>query len=115
MSNLAVFNVPALGSAFFSGKIQNKGKDVGGFTGSYNGLTREYKITGVYNVNFKDTLKSVQKITDHFSKLASDNGGVLTGINFNKEDNASKLELVISELSAEGASGATADVCVFGW
>ena len=49
----------------------------------------------------------MQKATDYFSKLASDNGGVLTGINFNQEDNGSKLEVVISELSAEGASGVT--------
>ena len=61
----------------------------------------------MFNVNFQDTLKSVQKITDYWSKLSSDNGGVLTGINFNEDNNASKLEVVISELSAEGASSIT--------
>ena len=111
MSDLAVFNVPALGSAFFSGKQKNaKGEEYAGFTGIYNGLTREYKLTRVFNLNFQDTLKSVQNITNYFSKLSSDNGGVLTGINFNKDNNASKLEVVISELSAEGAAGVTEGV-----
>jgi hypothetical protein len=55
MSNLAVFNVPVLGTVFFAGKIKNKstGEYYGGFTGSYNGKTKEYKITYVFNV--KDT------------------------------------------------------------
>ena len=116
MSNSAVFTVPVLGSTFFSGKQKNaSGEEYAGFTGIYNGLTREYKLTRVFNLNFQDTLKSVQNITNYFSKLSSDNGGVLTGINFNKDNNASKLEMVISELSAEGASGITqgvsADAC----
>ena len=111
MRDLAVFNVPALGSAFFSGKQKNaKGEEYAGFTGIYNGLTREYKLTRVFNLNFKETLKSVQRITNFWSKLASDNGGVLTGINFNKDNNASKLEVEISDLSAEGASSVTQGV-----
>ena len=111
ISDSAVFNVPSLGSTFVSGKQKNaSGEEYAGFTGIYNGLTGKYKITRVFNLNFKDTLKSVQKITDYFLKLASDNGGVLTGINFNKDNNASKLEVVISELSAEGAAGVTEGV-----
>ena len=114
MSNLAVFNVPALGIAFFSGKINNKvGQAVAGITGSYNGLIQEYNITEVYDGNFKDTLNSIQKLTDYWSKLASDNGGTLTGIHFDKDP--SKTEVTISGLSAEGASnvtnGVTADSC----
>ena len=115
MSDLAVFNVPALGMVFFSGKQKNKGEDYdAGFTGIYNGLTGKYKITTVFNQNFKDTLKNVQKITDYWSKLASDNGGVLTEINFNEDNNASKLEVNIAGLSAKGAAGiteASADNC----
>jgi len=112
MSNLAVFNVPALGMVFFSGKINNKvGQAVSGITGSYNGLTQEYKITQVYDENFKNALKDVQKITDYWSKLASDNGGVLTGIHFDNEDKgATKIEVTISGLSPEGATNTTNSV-----
>jgi len=115
MSNIAVFNVPVLGSAFFSGKQKNsKGEDVSGFTGNYNGKTKEYKITKVYNTEFKDSLKKVQGITDYWSKLASDNGGVLSGIHF--DEGSLILEILISGLSAEGAtntttSGVSADIC----
>jgi len=117
MSNIAVFNVPVLGIAFFSGKQKNsKGEDVSGYTGNYNGKTKEYKITEVYHAELKDALKSVQKATDYWSKLASDNGGVLSGIHFDFDEGSLILEILISGLSAEGAtntttSGVTADCC----
>ena len=109
MSDIAVFNVPVLGIAFFAGKQKNsKGEDVAGFTGSYNGKTKEYKLTQVVNVEFKDALKNVQKATDYWSKLASDNGGVLSGIHF--DEGSLILEILISDLSAEGASNTTSGV-----
>jgi hypothetical protein len=100
---------PVLGIAFFSGKQKNsKGEDVSGYTGSYNGNTQEYKITQVLNEEFKNALKRVQNGTDYWSKLASDNGGVLSGIHFDNEDKgATKIEVLISGLSAGGASNVT--------
>jgi hypothetical protein len=67
-----------------------------------------YKITIIYDIEFKDVIKRSQKTTDYWVKLIGDNGGKLTSINF--FEGSTGNEITASDISPKSASVITSSV-----